>query len=212
MKKLDLRGERFGKLTVVEAVGKAKNGATLWRCKCDCGKESIVQGGNLRNGHTASCGCYKAEFCKENFTTHGLEHTRIYQTWVNMLARCFDDKNISYTRYGGRGITVCNEWKDDVQSFYEWSLANGYRDDLTIDRIDANGNYEPNNCRWITIKEQANNRRSNILVTYNGKTQTMKQWACDVGIPYQVVWQRMQKLGWSAEKALTKPVKKGKWK
>jgi hypothetical protein len=129
-----------------------------------------------------------------------------------MRLRCYDEKNIAYNRYGGRGITICDEWKNDVKAFYDWAIANGYKNSLTIDRIDNDGNYCPENCRWATFKEQASNRRSNILVTHNGKTQTMKEWANEVGIPYKVVWARVQKLGWSAERALTDPVKKGKRK
>ena len=212
MKQLNLTGERFGKLVAIKTIGKNKNGAYLWQCKCDCGNEIIANVGNLKNGHTKSCGCLRVDRCKTNFTKHGLEHTRLYGIWSDMRLRCYDEKNIAYHRYGGRGITICDEWKNDVKAFYDWATANGYKDSLTIDRIDNDGNYCPENCRWATVKEQASNRRSNILVTHNGKTQTMKKWANEVGTPYKVVWARMQKLGWSAERALTEPVKKGKWK
>ena len=212
MKQLNLTGKRFGKLVVIKTAGKTKNGAYLWQCKCDCGNEIIANVGNLKNGHTKSCGCLRVDRCKTNFTKHGLEHTRLYGIWSDMRLRCYDEKNIAYHRYGGRGITICDEWKNDVKAFYGWATANGYKDSLTIDRIDNDGNYCPENCRWATVKEQASNRRSNIFVTHNGKTQTMKEWANEVGIPYKVVWARMQKLGWSAERALTDPVKKGKWK
>ena len=212
MKQLNLTGERFGKLVVIKTAGKTKNGAYLWKCKCDCGNEIIANVGNLKNGHTKSCGCLRVDRCKTNFTKHGLEHTRLYGIWSDMRLRCYDEKNIAYHRYGGRGITICDEWKNDVKAFYDWATANGYKDSLTIDRIDNDGNYCPENCRWATVKEQASNRRSNILVTHNGKTQTTKKWANEVGTPYKVVWARMQKLGWSAERALTEPVKKGKWK
>ena len=212
MKQLNLTGERFGKLVAIKTIGKNKNGGYLWQCKCDCGNEIIANVGNLKNGHTKSCGCLRVDRCKMNFTKHGLEHTRLYGIWSDMRLRCYDEKNIAYHRYGGRGITICDEWKNDVKAFYDWATANGYKDSLTIDRIDNDGNYCPENCRWATVKEQASNRRSNILVTHNGKTQTMKKWANEVGTPYKVVWARMQKLGWSAERALTEPVKKGKWK
>lgn len=212
MKQLNLTGKRFGKLVAIKTAGKTKNGAYLWQCKCDCGNEIIANVGNLKNGHTKSCGCLRVDRCKTNFTKHGLEHTRLYGIWSDMRLRCYDEKNIAYHRYGGRGITICDEWKNDVKAFYDWATANGYKDSLTIDRIDNDGNYCPENCRWATVKEQASNRRSNILVTHNGKTQTMKKWANEVGTPYKVVWARMQKLGWSAERALTEPVKKGKWK
>ena len=212
MKQLNLTGKRFGKLVAIKTIGKNKNGAYLWQCKCDCGNEIIANVGNLKNGHTKSCGCLRVDRCKTNFTKHGLEHTRLYGIWSDMRLRCYDEKNIAYHRYGGRGITICDEWKNDVKAFYDWATANGYKDSLTIDRIDNDGNYCPENCRWATIKEQASNRRSNILVTHNGKTQTMKEWANEVGIPYKVVWARVQKLGWSAERALTDPVKKGKRK
>lgn len=212
MKKLNITGKRFGKLVAIKTIGKNKNGGYLWQCKCDCGNEITASVGNLNNGHTKSCGCLRADRCKMNFTKHGLESTRLYDIWRDMRLRCYDKRNISYNRYGGRGITICDEWKNDVKSFYDWAMANGYKDSLTIDRIDNDGNYCPENCRWVTVKEQASNRRSNILVTHNGKTQTMKEWAHEVGIHYKAVWARMQKLGWSSERALTHPVKKGKLK
>ena len=212
MKKLNITGKRFGKLVAIKTIGKNKNGGYMWQCKCDCGNEITASVGNLNNGHTKSCGCLRADRCKTNFTKHGLESTRLYDIWRDMRLRCYDERNISYNRYGGRGITICDEWKEDVKAFYDWAIKNGYNDGLTIERIDNDGNYSPENCRWATVKEQANNRRSNVLVTHKGKTQTMKEWANEVGTPYKVVWARMQKLGWSVERALTDPVRKGKWK
>ena len=211
MKQLNITGKRFGKLVAIKMIGKNKNGGYLWQCKCDCGNEITASVGNLNNGHTKSCGCLRAYRCKMNFTKHGLESTRLYDIWRDMRLRCYDERNISYNRYGGRGITICDEWKEDVKAFYDWAMANGYNDGLTIERIDNDGNYSQENCRWATVKEQANNRRSNVLVTHNGKTQTMKEWAHEVGIPCRVVWARMQRLGWSVERALTDPVRKGKW-
>lgn len=206
MKFIDMTGEKYGKLLVVEYAGKTQRGISLWKCKCDCGREVAVQSANLRNGHTKSCGCFRAEWCKENCTKHGLEHTRLYGIWTDMIHRCHNPENSSYERYGARGISVCEEWRNDVRVFYDWAINNGYSDDLTIDRVDNNGNYCPDNCRWATRVEQASNRRSNILITRNGETKTMKQWAISEGIPYQVVWQRIKKLGWDTERALTEKV------
>lgn len=115
---------------------------------------------------------------------HGKYHTRLYRIYSNMKKRCYNSNMINYKNYGGRGIKVCNEWLDNFMTFYDWAMDNGYRDDLTIDRIDINGNYEPANCRWLTYKQQANNRRNNVYLTYDGKTQTMKEWADELNIPY----------------------------
>ena len=214
MKTIDLTGKRFGRLTVVEFAFK-KNKRKYWLCKCDCGNYKAIQSPHLTSGHTQSCGCLHKEKAKQLLTKHGKYYSRLYSIWVDIKDRCCNPKNQAYKNYGGRGINIWSEWLDKengFMNFYNWAMANGYNDGLTIERIDNDGNYSTDNCRWATVKEQANNRRSNVLVTHNGKTQTMKEWAHDVGIPYKAVWARMQKLGWSSERALTEPVKKGKRK
>ena len=136
-------------------------------------------------------------------TRHGETGTRLYWTWHGMKARCFNPRESHFTDYGGRGITVCAEWLS-FEGFRDWALANGYADNLTIDRIDVNGNYEPNNCRWATTVEQANNTRRNHKITFNGKTQNIKQWADELGINYYTLHSRITKSKWDVEKALSK--------
>ena len=201
---IDLTGKRFGKLTVIKKHNQDKWGCWNWLCKCDCGKESIVSGGHLRGMKTKSCGCSRKE--SKNFS-HKMTGTRIYSIWQAMKSRCYYEKSEIFKYYGGRGIKVCDEWKNSFISFYEWSMKNGYdenaeRGQCTIDRIDVNGNYEPNNCRWATIKQQANNTRRNHFIEYNGKTQTVSQWANELGVEPDSIFNRLQK-GFTEEEALT---------
>lgn len=197
---MDLTGERFGRLTVLYSVDTTRN-ATLWHCRCDCGVEKNVTAGKLRSGNTRSCGCLRRELLTESNRKHDMSHTRLYDIWQNMKRRCDDAKNPKYKNYGARGIKVCDEWYDS-KVFFEWALANGYRDDLTIDRIDVNQGYSPQNCRWADKATQSLNRTDNRYLTYNGKTQTIKEWSDEFNIPYKVLYSRVSRYGWSVERAL----------
>jgi len=203
---IDLTGQRFGRLSVIRRDDSRKN-AAYWLCRCDCGNEKVVQGCHLRSGATVSCGCLHMENAyKSNWSTHGCYKTRLYTEWISMKGRCTNKKNHRYPDYGGRGIKVCPEWLDSFEAFRDWALANGYRDDLTIERKDVNGDYCPSNCCWVTQKVQQNNRRNNHYLTHQGRTQTIKQWAEETGINEVAIYSRINKLGWSPERALTEPI------
>lgn len=179
----NLIGQRFGRL-VVESLIDVSAGArnpTLWMCKCDCGNKTVVRGYNLRSGNTNSCGCFQSEIAKKRNTRHGQTRTRLYVAWQHMIGRCTRESDKAYRWYGGRGIAVCSEWLNSFEAFRDWSVANGYADNLTIDRIDVDGNYCPENCRWITIDEQQRNKTNNTFIDYDGTTKTVGEWAREFG-------------------------------
>lgn len=206
---IDLTGQRFGRLTVLKFDRQDSFRQYMWICKCDCGNVTSVRGYSLRSGNTQSCGCIQKETNIKLRQTHGQAHTRLYNIWQSMKQRCSLPSTSCYKYYGGRGIKVCEEWQK-FEPFYHWAISNGYADNLTIDRINVNGNYEPSNCRWITIKEQASNTRRNHHITFNGETKTVKEWADKLGINHSTLLERLKRWD-SVEEALTIP-KGGKQK
>lgn len=198
-------GRRFGMLTVIENAGRTKYGNIKWLCKCDCGEQSIVVGSNLKSGNTKSCGCYRVDIKKK----HGLNGSRLAHCYDSMKTRCYNKNFIRYDRYGGRGIKVCDEWLNDFESFVKWALKNGYRDDLTLDRIDNDGDYEPDNCRWASKKEQANNTRTTVMIEIDGVVKPLQEWCEIYGIKQETVHARRRK--GRRGRDLFKPVRKGKY-
>lgn len=205
----DLTGQKFGRLTVVHRGNSHRlpcgQVQTMWICMCDCGNLTTVNTGNLRTGKVVSCGCYNKEKSHISYPKHGKSRDRIYGIWAGIKKRCNLSSNPSYQYYGGRGITICDEWNSNFTLFYEWAIAHGYQDGLSIDRINQDGNYEPNNCRWVSMKKQENNRRNNILLTFEGETHTLSEWAEIKGIKYTTLNHRI-KNGWTVERALTEKV------
>lgn len=177
----DLTGEKFGRLTVIGLDESKNTRKTYWICQCECGGIKSARSDSLLCGAIKSCGCMKKEQDKVNLgrTTHGQEGTRLYLIWQKMKDRCSNTNNPHYHRYGGRGIKVCDEWYNSFVPFYEWAINNNYTEELTLDRIDNDGNYEPSNCRWVTMQEQCNNRSSNIKITIGNATKTLLQW-CEI--------------------------------
>lgn len=198
----DLTNQRFGKLTVLERRGSDQKGQALWLVHCDCGNEKVVRGHDLSQGKTQSCGCSRIKSCI--FYQHGLSKTKLHGLWRNIKGRCNNPNNPSYRFYGGRGVKMCDEWEDDFVSFYTWSLENGFKEGLQIDRVDVDGDYSPENCRWVDKITQANNTRRNIYVTIGDETKTLAQWCRLLGVNYNSVQTRTYK-GWDPVLALTTP-------
>ncbi|MBU2704099.1 hypothetical protein Ga0466249_005252 [Sporomusaceae bacterium BoRhaA] len=210
---IDITGQKFGRLTAIERAGVDRYGKILWLFSCNCGNQCIALGNSVRLGYKKSCGCIAKEnaikLSKKNIT-HGLTGTRLFVIWTNMINRCYSPKNKFWHIYGGRGITVCDEWRSNPQAFVNWAIDNGYEDDLTIDRKNNNNGYSPDNCRWATQIEQANNQRSNRMITAFGKTKTAQQWADGIGIQRSTLVSRIDH-GWTPESALSISIKsKGK--
>ena len=161
-KQLNLSGQRFGRLVAIEPAER-QGRYTTWLCKCDCGKETVVRTINLRSGNSKSCGCLSRDTAQNSHIVHGGKGTRLYRIWAGIKARCECPGCSNYKNYGGRGIKICREWRYDFAAFRDWALSHGYQDDLTIDRIDNDKGYSPDNCRWATMKEQQNHRRNNAI-------------------------------------------------
>ena len=206
----NLTGLRFGRLTVIERaddnVCKSGYRTAMWRCVCDCGNEVVVRGKSLSGGVTKSCGCLARDVVASKAKKHGGFGTRLYAIWNSMRQRCNNNNHHSFLNYGGRGITICDEW-NDYAVFREWAHKSGYdesspRGMCTLDRIDVNDSYNPDNCRWVDMRVQSNNKRQTLTYTLNGVTHSLTEWSDITGIKYQTLWKRY-KAGKNAEQALT---------
>lgn len=209
-RKVDYTGMKFGKWTVI---GPAPNHITkggypvsMWNCVCDCGTKRAVRGNDLRLGKSLSCGCNLIE--NPTSKRHGEAGTHLYMVYHGMRARCYNPNSDDYKHYGGRGIRICGEWQD-YERFREWAISSGYRQGLTIERNDVNGDYCPWNCRWVTQKEQTRNRRTTVYLTAFGETKKLIEWAEEKGISPDAIRNRIKR-GWSVERAIATPLKKAK--
>ena len=202
-KLIDLTGNRYNNLVVLEK-SRSEKGVVIWKCICDCGNITYVRGQNLKSGAVKSCGCLRKN--AKPTLRHNMSNSRLYRVWASMKNRCYTPSHHSYNNYGGRGINVCDEWKNSSDAFIEWALDNGYSDDMTIERIDVNNDYCPENCTWIPANKQQRNRRFCQYYTYNSKTMNLMDWCTELGLPYKLVHNRIHKMGWSFERAITEPV------
>jgi len=207
----DLTGQKFNRWTVIERAENDKRGQAQWKCICDCGTVSIVGGKDLRLNKSKSCGCLQKETMAQIARKHGKCKTRLYRIWNVMRQRCKNPNVPEYKRYGARGVTVCCEWDNSFLAFCEWAINNGYKDNLSIDRINVNGNYEPSNCRWATPTEQARNKRDIKLLEYNGEKKMLIEWAETLNFNYLRVKNRIQSGKWTIEEAFTTPKMKSKF-
>lgn len=199
-KRIPLAGKKFGKLTVVKKSGNRKTGESIWECVCECGAVSHVTSSKLRKGRITTCGCGRGE-------AHGQAGSGIYRTWALMKRRCYNKRSREYPDYGGRGITVCERWRNSFSAFLA-DMGEKPSPSHSLDRYPNNdGNYEPTNCRWATILEQANNRRDNVTIEYDGKTMNAAEWSKATGIPQEMITKRLRR-GWSTERALTQPLRR----
>lgn len=201
----DLSGMKFNRWTVIKRGKNTMRGQATWLCRCDCGTIREVAGADLRNNKSKSCGCLQKEVAGDTNRTHGKSFSRLHRIWRGMKSRCENPKNFKASRYHDRGIAVCKEWHEFIR-FYEWAVNNGYSDELSIDRIDNDKDYSPENCKWSNAVEQANNKSTNHMLTYKGKRQSMSMWSKEIGIPYGALRSRINQRHWSTEKALSTPL------
>lgn len=199
-----LKSKRFGRLTILEDVGRDKNGRNVLAL-CNCGIIKTYRLGHIKSGKILSCGCYGREAASKSSTTHGLSKHSLYKVYKGMKNRCYNANIDSYKNYGARGIIICDEWLSSFELFFNWSMSNGYKKGLQIDRENNNGNYEPSNCRWVKQKINARNTRTNVFIKYNGKTKTIAEWCEIVGISQKRFYSR-RKRGWTIEQTLSTPL------
>lgn len=204
---IDLSGKRFGRLIVIEKDKSDCKKGLSWLCECDCGNRCIVWGIYLRNGDTKSCGCLHKDVVSKQMSTHGLSKTRLYRIWSNIKTRCYNPNSDNYKYYGGKGIYMCDEWKNNFLCFRDWAINNGWNEELskqdwTIDRIDNSKPYCPENCRWANHITQCNNQTSNKMFEYNNEVHTMSEWARILGIKYTTLRARISR-GHTFEEAIT---------
>ena len=204
-KVIDLTGQKFGRLTVVSKAENDKHGKALWICVCECGRTSTSIGSDLRRGHTISCGCFGRERRLGSLTTHGLHSSSEYGIWTGLIRRCTSPSHKQYRDYGGRGITVCDRWLT-FDNFY-FDMGPRPSKAYSIDRVDNDGPYSPENCRWATDVTQSNNRRNNRILAINGQTKTMAQWGKLRGLGSSVICKRIER-GWPIDESILQPVKK----
>ena len=189
-KAVDLSGKRFGRLVVLRRTKSDRKWKPAWVCKCDCGKEVVSYSDYLCNGHTKSCGCFSSEVAAQKNLKHHGSGTRLYGIWRSMIRRCEDPNDCNYARYGMKGIRVSSEWHE-FERFRDWAMKNGYKDTLSIDRIENNGPYADWNCRWADLFTQANNRSNNRVIFYNGESRTLAEWCRVLGLKYKTVHRRL---------------------
>ena len=212
--KLLEKGQKFGELVIIKLHHKKqyidKKGVIRNReyylCQCDCGNIKVIEKSQLTTGHTKSCGCLQKKITSKKHKTHGLSKNKIYFIWCSMKDRCYRQNSNDYLNYGGRGITICDEWKNDFKTFYQWAINNGYKEGLTIERINVNDNYKPSNCTWIENALQSKNKTNSHYLTYNDKTQIIEDWAKEMKLNNGATISGRLKRGWSIEEALTTPL------
>lgn len=208
---IDLTGKQFGRLTVIERaedqVSPSGRHRAMWLCKCECGNTKVINGENLKGGKTLSCGCLHRQRAREAMLKHGDTDSRLYNVWSAIKRRCYKQDDPAYSWYGGRGVKMCEEWRNDYSAFREWALESGYRYDAkrgecTLDRVDNDGDYTPSNCRWVSMKEQANNKSTNHYIAFGDVTHTIAEWAEILDMPYSKLRKQLADCDFDIEKVI----------